>query len=71
MVMSPAGLGIKNDCAGEDQQQFTLLTVPATKLQLQIIRFTIHQNITVPPSLFQATIFTLSVTKVHSMYDII
>jgi hypothetical protein len=24
MVMSPAGLGTKNDCAGEGQQQFTL-----------------------------------------------
>jgi hypothetical protein len=23
MVMSPVGLGTKNDCAGEDQQQFT------------------------------------------------
>jgi hypothetical protein len=23
MAMSPAGLGTKNDCAGEDQQQFT------------------------------------------------
>jgi hypothetical protein len=23
MVMSPVGLGIKNDSAGEDQQQFT------------------------------------------------
>jgi hypothetical protein len=24
MVMSPAGPGTKNDCAGEDQQQFTI-----------------------------------------------
>jgi hypothetical protein len=23
MIMDPAGLGTKNDCAGEDQQQFT------------------------------------------------
>jgi hypothetical protein len=26
MVLSPAGIGTKNDCAGEDQQQFTLQT---------------------------------------------
>jgi hypothetical protein len=26
MVMSPAGLGTKNDCAGEAQQQFTRTT---------------------------------------------
>jgi hypothetical protein len=25
--MSPVGLGIKNDCAGDDQQQFTLPTM--------------------------------------------
>jgi hypothetical protein len=25
MIMSPPGLGTKNDCFGEDQKQFTLL----------------------------------------------
>jgi hypothetical protein len=25
MAMSPAGLGTKNDCAGENQQQFSRL----------------------------------------------
>jgi hypothetical protein len=27
MVMSPVGLGRKNDCAGEDRQQFTSYSV--------------------------------------------
>jgi hypothetical protein len=26
MVMGPTGLGTNKDCAGEDQEQFTLLT---------------------------------------------
>jgi hypothetical protein len=28
MVISPAGLGTKNDCAGEAQQQFTRQSEP-------------------------------------------
>jgi hypothetical protein len=30
MVMCPAGPGTENDCAGEDQQQFTLNRNPTT-----------------------------------------
>jgi hypothetical protein len=33
MVMSPVGLGTKNQCAGEGQQQFTgLVKIPLTLL---------------------------------------
>jgi hypothetical protein len=36
MVMSPVGLGTKNDCAGEGQQQFTGLVWIASDSQLPL-----------------------------------
>jgi hypothetical protein len=37
MVMSLVGLGNKNDCAGEDQQQFTLPTDSSIKFNIKSV----------------------------------
>jgi hypothetical protein len=43
MIMSPARLGNKNDCAGEDQQQFTLLS--EGNKHLNILKLTHYLNV--------------------------
>jgi hypothetical protein len=43
MVMSPAGLATKDDCAGEGQQQFTLPT--EGNKNLSVLKLTHYLNV--------------------------
>jgi hypothetical protein len=51
MVMIPAKLGTKNDCAGEDQQQFATETVISSSYNLLLFFFL--QSFTMTPNSFK------------------